>query len=84
GWYAGYIGWCSQASGECAIGIRSALIYQDSIRVFAGAGIVADSDIDAEWEETELKMQNFLRGIEVAVVPGRPPESDPDHVMAKR
>jgi menaquinone-specific isochorismate synthase len=66
GWYAGYIGWCSQASGECAIGIRSALVYRDSIQVFAGAGIVADSDIDAEWEETELKMQNFLRLIEDA------------------
>ncbi len=64
GWYAGYIGWCSGASGECAIGIRSALVYQDSIRIFAGAGIVADSDTKAEWDETELKMLNFLQGIE--------------------
>ena len=64
GWYAGYIGWCSHGSGECAIGIRSALVYRDSIRVFAGAGIVADSDIDDEWDETEWKMQNFLKCIE--------------------
>lgn len=64
GFYAGYIGWCGGASGECAIGIRSALVYESAIRVYAGAGIVADSDIEAEWDETEMKMQNFLYGLE--------------------
>ena len=64
GFYAGFVGWCGGVSGECAIGIRSALVYDDFIRVFAGAGIVADSDAEAEWDETELKMQNFLFGLE--------------------
>ncbi len=63
GLYAGYVGWCGGESGECAIGIRSALVFEDTIRVFAGAGIVADSESEWEWEETELKMQNFLHGI---------------------
>jgi isochorismate synthase len=63
GLYAGFIGWCGGRSGECAIAIRSALLYDDVIRVFAGAGIVPDSDIEAEWEETEMKMQNFLFGL---------------------
>lgn len=65
GLYAGFIGWWGGSSGgECAIGIRSALVFDDQIRVFAGAGIVADSDSALEWEETELKMQNFLFGLE--------------------
>ncbi len=68
GWYAGYIGWCSHGSGECAIGIRSALVYRNTIRVFAGAGIVQESDIDAEWEETEWKMQNFLKCLESSIL----------------
>lgn len=64
GWYAGYIGWASADGGECAIGIRSALIHGHSLTLFAGAGIVADSDPDAEWDETELKMQTFLSLLE--------------------
>lgn len=70
GFYAGYIGWCGGASGECAIGIRSALVNDSSLRVFAGAGIVQESNILAEWEETEMKMQNFLFGLDV--IPKKP------------
>ena len=84
GWYAGYIGWCSQNSGECAIGIRSALVYRDSIQVFAGAGIVQDSDIDAEWDETEMKMQNFLRCIEDRVIQGHEADSGQSEATVQR
>ncbi|RYZ57279.1 MAG: isochorismate synthase [Proteobacteria bacterium] len=84
GWYAGYIGWCSQSSGECAIGIRSALVYRDSIQVFAGAGIVQDSDIDAEWEETELKMQNFLRLIDSAPSSALMPKTETNELDLRR
>lgn len=65
GWYAGYIGWASSEGGECAIGIRSALLNGRNVTLFAGAGIVADSDPDAEWDETELKMQTFLSLLDV-------------------
>ncbi|MBC7660524.1 MAG: isochorismate synthase [Chitinophagaceae bacterium] len=84
GWYAGYIGWCSQTSGECAIGIRSALIYRDSIHIFAGAGIVADSDIEAEWDETELKMQNFLRCLKPTIVAAGPLNHDHNEATVQR
>ncbi len=60
GWFAGYIGLLGEERGEFAIGIRSALIRETFIHIFAGAGIVAASDPQSEWRETELKMQNFL------------------------
>ncbi len=84
GLYAGFIGWCGASSGECAIGIRSALVYDEFIRVFAGAGIVPDSDTKAEWDETEMKMQNFLFGLSDRRTPHpeRPTETS-DHQSAR-
>jgi len=66
GLYAGAIGWVnSRGGGEFLVGIRSALIEGDTARVYAGAGIVAGSDPDREFGETELKfsaMRDALLG----------------------
>jgi isochorismate synthase EntC len=43
-----------------AVGIRSAVISGTHVRLYAGAGIVADSDPDAEWHETETKFAPLL------------------------
>lgn len=64
GLYAGAIGWVSATESEFAVTIRSARISGARATFFAGAGIVAASDADAEWEETELKMQPLLRALE--------------------
>lgn len=61
GWFAGSVGWLSPAEGDFAIGIRSAWLKGQLLRVYAGAGIVAGSQAKAEWHETEAKMANFLR-----------------------
>ncbi|MEX1010428.1 MAG: isochorismate synthase [Balneolaceae bacterium] len=64
GWYAGPVGWCTtDGSGEFAVAIRSALIEGSSARLFAGCGIVADSDPDREWNETELKLEPLLEAL---------------------
>lgn len=55
GWYSGPIGIIAGHQAEFAVGIRSLLIRDKSISVFAGAGIVAGSDPDAEWQEIESK-----------------------------
>ena len=60
GWYAGAVGCTDFTSGDFAIGIRSALLGDRFLKVFAGSGIVRDSDPGAEWLETALKMKNFL------------------------
>lgn len=61
GWFAGAIGWTSGLHGDFAIGIRSAILDDNHLEVHAGAGIVTGSNAADEWQETELKMQNFLQ-----------------------
>lgn len=61
GWYAGPVGWISRDSAEFAVGIRSALVGRDTLRLFSGAGIVEGSHPDREWDEIENKISGFLR-----------------------
>ncbi len=64
GWYAGPIGWMDSAGdGEFAVAIRSALVRGAEAALYAGAGIVADSDPDAELNETRLKLQPLLSAL---------------------
>ncbi len=61
GWYTGGVGWIDGAGdGEFAIGLRCGLLEGTNAHVFAGAGIVADSDPDAELLETRLKFRPML------------------------
>lgn len=65
GWYAGPVGWFdAQGDGEFAVGIRSGLINDDRLTLYAGNGIVADSDPDTEWEEIKPKYQSILSLLE--------------------
>lgn len=60
GLFAGIIGWFNKNEADMAVGIRSALIYQNEYHLFAGCGIVAASDPVSEYNETELKMETIL------------------------
>jgi isochorismate synthase len=61
GWYAGPIGWMDAAEdGEFCVAIRSALLRDRMAHLFAGNGIVADSDPEAELAETEVKLGALL------------------------
>ncbi|APW99039.1 isochorismate synthase [Halobiforma lacisalsi AJ5] len=61
GWYAAPVGWFdAHGDGEFAVGIRSGVARGDEITLFAGNGIVADSDPDDEWEEVQLKLRSIL------------------------
>jgi isochorismate synthase len=61
GWYAGPVGWMDAAEdGEFCVALRSALLRDRTARLFAGGGIVGDSDPEAELAETELKLQALL------------------------
>jgi menaquinone-specific isochorismate synthase len=60
GWYTGPVGWWSRDASETAVGIRSALVRDNTLSVYCGAGIVAGSDPDAEWEELDHKLRSFL------------------------
>ncbi|MFH1688412.1 MAG: isochorismate synthase [bacterium] len=57
GWYGGPVGWITKDRAEFAVGIRSALVEQDLVRQYVGAGIVAGSTADGEWAETQSKLK---------------------------
>jgi len=57
GWYAAPVGWFDAAGdGEFAVALRSCIISGPRAYLYAGAGIVADSDPRRELAETELKL----------------------------
>ena len=61
GLYAGPVGWVdSRGDGDWAVALRCADLDGSRARLVAGAGIVADSDPDAEWAETEAKLGPML------------------------
>ncbi|MFV1969950.1 MAG: isochorismate synthase MenF [Acidimicrobiia bacterium] len=61
GWYTGGVGWINGAGdGAICIGLRCGLIRGDTTHVFAGAGIVAESDPKAELIETRLKLRPLM------------------------
>lgn len=59
-WYAGSFGYFSPESAEFCVTLRSALIQDNQITIYAGAGIVAESDPHSEWQEIERKSQAML------------------------
>lgn len=58
GWYAGPVGWIDRSGdGDISVAIRSGLVDGCDASLFAGCGIVADSEPDREWAESELKLR---------------------------
>ncbi len=67
GIYAGAVGYLGfNGDMDLAIAIRTAVLKDGKIHVQAGAGIVADSDPDSEWQETLNKAKAQLRAAEMA------------------
>lgn len=60
GWYAAPIGWVSPDEAHHLVGIRSALIEENILRLFAGTGIVLGSVPSKEWEELEQKIRQYV------------------------
>lgn len=64
GQYAGPVGWIDEhGDGEWAVALRCATLDGSRARLLAGAGIVDGSDPDAEWAETQAKLEPMLRAL---------------------
>ena len=62
--YAGPCGWVdARGDGAFVVALRGAQIEGDRARLHAGAGIVAGSRADAEWAETQVKLEPMLRAL---------------------
>nr|WP_219606699.1 isochorismate synthase MenF [Pectobacterium sp. CFBP8739] len=55
GWYAGSAGYLSRQQSEFSVALRSAEVRDHILTLYAGAGIVAGSDPEQEWQELENK-----------------------------
>ena len=64
GWYAGAVGWIDgSGDGEFAVALRCGLLWEDGARLYAGVGVMPDSDPARELEETELKFKALLTAL---------------------
>ena len=62
--YAGAVGWMdARGDGEWAVALRCAEMQGRIALLFAGAGIVADSDPEAELAETDAKFRSMLEAL---------------------
>lgn len=57
--YSGVTGILSKSSATFFVNLRCMRFYNDTIELFAGAGITADSEPTAEWEETKKKIHTI-------------------------
>jgi salicylate biosynthesis isochorismate synthase/menaquinone-specific isochorismate synthase len=61
GWYAGAVGWTDLAEdGEFCVALRCGLLRGKVAHLYAGCGIVRDSDPSQELAESEVKLQALL------------------------
>jgi menaquinone-specific isochorismate synthase len=60
GWYGAPVGMISSGELSLYVAIRSALIQERSVHLFAGTGLVQGSIAEHEWEELEHKIRPFV------------------------
>lgn len=66
GWFGAPVGWVdADNGGQFAVAIRSAIAQEKRVWLYAGCGIVADSDPQKEWDETALKFRPMLNALAV-------------------
>lgn len=64
GWYAGPVGWLgADGDGELCVALRCGIVDRTRATLFAGCGIVADSDPDREWEESRIKLRAVISAL---------------------
>ncbi len=64
GWYASPVGWIDyHMDGVFCVAIRSAVAQNERAWLYAGAGIVGESDPRREWDETALKFRPMLEAL---------------------
>ncbi|THB69193.1 MAG: anthranilate synthase component I [Gammaproteobacteria bacterium] len=66
GVYGGAVGYISYSGNmDTAIAIRTAVIKDNKLHIQAGAGIVADSVPQSEWDETMNKGRSMFRAVDM-------------------
>ena len=59
-YYAGFVGWIDPAGRtDLYVNLRCMQIDQDRLTLYAGGGLLASSELEDEWQETEKKLQTM-------------------------
>ncbi|ODP97708.1 hypothetical protein BGL48_13360 [Salinivibrio sp. SS3] len=69
GRYSGAVGYLSQRESQFCVAIRSAQVTENTVDLYAGAGIVPGSDPDAEWEELDNKLTTLRQCLPACTMP---------------
>ena len=61
GWYSGTLGWIdSNNNAHFIVAIRSGIVKNNRLHLYAGCGITKKSDRNLEYQESELKFNSIL------------------------
>lgn len=64
-YYSGFIGWIDpERRSDLYVNLRCMNIHPDRFTLYAGGGLLASSEPESEWQETEAKMQTMKKLIE--------------------
>ncbi len=66
--YAGFIGFIDKTNINLFVNIRCMKFTDNGINVFVGGGITKDSNVDKEWNETNLKSNTLLDIINLSLI----------------
>ncbi|KQT21640.1 hypothetical protein ASG22_15920 [Chryseobacterium sp. Leaf405] len=64
--YAGYIKIETEETVQYFVNLRCSKLYKDSVHLFVGGGITAQSNPEKEWIETELKSEAVLKNLVIS------------------
>jgi isochorismate synthase len=82
GWYAAPVGWLRRDGGEFAVALRSGLIEGDEATLYAGCGVVLDSEPDLELAESTLKLRSMMAALAAAEGASHPAPAMTDRGVA--
>ena len=75
GWYGSPFGWLNtEGDGEFVVAIRSAIVQHQFVALYAGGGIVSDSELIQELDETIIKLSPIKQALHISSAGGLPHE----------
>lgn len=75
GWYGSPFGWLNtEGDGEFVVAIRSAIVQHQFVALYAGGGIVSDSELVQELDETIVKLSPIKQALHISTAGGLPHE----------
>lgn len=61
-YYSGFVGWINpNGKTDLYVNLRCLNLMEDQLTMYAGSGLLAVSDLEDEWQETEKKLQTMKR-----------------------